>query len=177
MYRVDPIMGATDHIVMVGAMGAGKTTVGRGIAERLGLRYVDSDDQIQSLTGRKGAQIAEEDGVEALHELELAVFWDAMNSDEPSVISAAASVIENEEARDAIRESDCVWVDAPEDALRLRRSTSTHRREVSDEEVKRLTARAPLFAGCAAVRIDTDAVNEHDAVSIAIEAITGGEEG
>lgn len=170
-------MGATDHIVLVGAMGAGKTTVGRGIAERLRLRYVDSDDQIQSLTGRKGAQIAEDEGVEALHELELSVFWDAMNSEEPSVIAAAASVIDNEQAREAISESDCVWVDAPDETLRLRRSTSTHRREVTDEEAQRLMARAPLFAGCATVKIDTDALNEHDAVSIAIEAITGGEEG
>ena len=170
-------MGATDHIVLVGAMGAGKTTIGRGIAERLRLRYVDSDDQIQSLTGRSGAQIAEDEGVETLHELELSVFWDAMSSEEPSVIAAAASVIDNQEAREAIRESDCVWVDAPDDVLHLRRATSTHRREVSDEEVHRLIARAPLFAGCATVKIDTDTFNEHDAVSIAIEAITGGEEG
>ena len=169
-------MGATDHIVLVGAMGAGKTTVGRGVAERLGLSYVDSDDQIQTLTGRKGARIAEEDGVDALHELELSVFWDAMKSEEPTVIAAAASVIDDEQARDAIRNSRCVWVDAPEDTLRLRRSSSAHRREVSDDEVQRLMARAPLFAGCAAVRIDTDSVNEHDAVTIAIEAIGGGEE-
>jgi shikimate kinase len=115
--------------------------------------------------------------VEALHDQELSVFWDAMNAEEPSVIAAAASVIDNEQAREAIRASDCVWVDAPEEALRLRRSTSTHRRIVTDEEVRRLMARAPLFAGCATVKVDTDSLNEQDAVSIAIEAILRLEEG
>jgi shikimate kinase len=174
---VDHTMGATDHIVLVGAMATGKTTVGKRIAERLGLGYVDSDDQILALPGRGGARIAEDDGVEVLHQLELQVFWDAVNSADRLVIAAAASVIENETAREAIRESRCVWVDAPEDTLRLRRSSASHRREVSEAESLRLAARGPLFASCATVKVDTDSANEQDAVSIAIEAITGLDEG
>jgi shikimate kinase len=174
---VDHTMGATDHIVLVGAMATGKTTVGKRIAERLGLGYVDSDDQILALTGRDGARIAEDDGVEVLHQLELQVFWDAIKSADRLVIAAAASVIEDEAARNEIRQGRCIWVDAPEDTLRLRRSSSSHRREVSDEEVLRLAARDPLFASCAQVKVDTDSANEQDAVSIAIEAIAGLDEG
>lgn len=165
--------GRTDDIVIVGAMAAGKTTVGRGIAERLGLAFVDSDDQIREMTGSDAARIAGADGVDALHRLELEVFWDALRSPSPLVIAAAASIIEHEEVRDALKDVCCVWVDADEEELRGRRSSAAHRRQVTDEEAKRLARRRPLFASCADVIIDTGSVTVHDAVSIAVETITG----
>jgi len=168
--------GPTDHIVIIGAMGAGKTTIGTGVAQRLGLTFVDSDDQIRELTGSSGARIAETEGVSALHQLELQVFWQALASPHPSVIAAAASVIEDEEARAALLEVNCVWVDAEDDLLRLRQASGTHRREVSEEEASRLERREPLFSHCADVRVDTGVVSEHDAVSIAVAAITGGDD-
>ena len=165
-------MGATDHIVIIGPMAAGKTTVGKGIAESLGLDFLDSDDQIRALTGRDGALIASTDGVDALHQLELQVFWDAFNSPHPVVIAAAASVIEDPAVTDALRDARCVWVDAEDKTLQLRRASATHRREVTDEEARMLARRDPLFAGCADVKVDTGSVTEHDAVSVALEAIT-----
>lgn len=44
-------MPAKDNIYLVGLMGAGKTTVGRQLAKRLGRRFVDSDDEIEIRTG------------------------------------------------------------------------------------------------------------------------------
>jgi shikimate kinase len=136
--------GPTDHIVIVGAMAAGKTTVGRGIASRLGLSFVDSDDQIRDLTGSDGARIAESQGVAALHQLELRVFWEALDSPHPTVIAAAASVIEDETVRDALRGVRCVWVDAEDELLRLRRASGPHRREIGEDEVNRLARRDPM---------------------------------
>ena len=167
----------TDHIVVIGAMAAGKTTVGRGIAERLGLDFVDSDDQIRDLTGSSGAEIAEADGVGALHRLELEVFWAAMRSPDSLVIAAAASVIEDADVREALRRSRCVWLHAGDETRRRRRASGSHRRDISEVEASRLERRDPLFASCAEVRIDTSSVNEHDAVSIAAQAITGRDDG
>jgi shikimate kinase len=162
----------TVHVVIIGAMAAGKTTVGRGVAERLGLEFFDSDEQIRDLTGNSGAQIARAEGVDALHRMELQVFWAAMRSPAPSVIAAAASVIEDPEAREALLRSRCVWLHAEDETRRRRRASGSHRREVTELEARLLEARDPLFAGCADVRIDTGAVSEHDAVSIAVAAIT-----
>ena len=50
------------HIVLVGMMGAGKTTVGQLLAERLGRRMVDSDELIEARTGRTVREIYETDG-------------------------------------------------------------------------------------------------------------------
>ena len=50
------------HLVLVGMMGAGKTSVGRRIARRLGWRYVDADKRIERTTGRSIPEIFSADG-------------------------------------------------------------------------------------------------------------------
>ena len=60
------------HLVLVGMMGAGKTTVGRLLAERLGRRLVDSDELIEARTGRTVREIFETDGEAAFRALETA---------------------------------------------------------------------------------------------------------
>ena len=57
-------------IVLVGFMGAGKTTVGHMLAEKLGLPFVDSDLIIESRTGRSIREIFVADGEPAFRELE-----------------------------------------------------------------------------------------------------------
>jgi len=57
-------------IVLVGFMGAGKTTVGHLLAEHLGLRFVDSDLVIEQRSGRPVRQIFAEDGEPAFRALE-----------------------------------------------------------------------------------------------------------
>jgi shikimate kinase len=105
--------------------------------------------------------------------LELRVFWEALDSPHPTVIAAAASVIEDETVRDALRGVRCVWVDAEDELLRLRRASGPHRREIGEDEVNRLARRDPMFSSCADVKVDTGGATERDAVSIAIDAITG----
>ena len=55
-------MSAKDNIYLVGLMGAGKTTVGRQLAKRLGLRFADSDDEIETRTGVRIPVIFEIEG-------------------------------------------------------------------------------------------------------------------
>ena len=76
-------------------MGSGKTTVGERLAVALGRVFHDSDRSIESQTGRSGREIAETDGVDALHGLEKEVLIDSLSVEQPAVIAAAASVIED----------------------------------------------------------------------------------
>jgi shikimate kinase len=57
-------------IVIVGFMGAGKTTVGHLLAEKLGLPFVDTDLVIEQRTGRSVRQIFADDGEPAFRMLE-----------------------------------------------------------------------------------------------------------
>ena len=55
-------MRSSRNLILVGLMGAGKTTVGRQLAKRLGKHFVDSDQEIEDRTGVKVATIFEIEG-------------------------------------------------------------------------------------------------------------------
>lgn len=57
-------------VVLVGAMGAGKSTVGRLVAEALGVGFLDSDQEIERATGKSVADIFVDDGEVHFRELE-----------------------------------------------------------------------------------------------------------
>ena len=56
--------------VLVGPPGAGKTTVGRMVAERLGVAFRDSDADVVQVTGKSIAEVFIDDGEERFRELE-----------------------------------------------------------------------------------------------------------
>lgn len=121
-------------------MGVGKTTVGRLVADRLALPFYDCDAQIEEITGRTSKEIARSDGVPALHLLELSVLMSALEH-APAVIAAAASVVDSQTGRDAIREATCVWIDRVPDLTA--RPGEDHRRSVDADE--HLERRRPIY--------------------------------
>ena len=98
--------------MVMGAMGSGKTTLGRRLAEALGREFHDSDRSIERRTGKSGREIAETEGVAALHRLEKDVFLEALADHVPAVIAAAASVIEDAHVRQGLAGAFCIWVTA-----------------------------------------------------------------
>jgi shikimate kinase len=137
-----------DLVVLVGQMGVGKTTVGRLVADRLGLPFYDSDAQIEEITGRTSKEISLSDGVPALHLLELSVLLSAIEQ-APTVIAAAASIVDSQRGRDAIREASCVWIDRVPDINA--RSGEDHRRSVdAGEDLER---RRPIYQDLATLTL------------------------
>lgn len=117
------------HLVLVGMMGAGKSTVGRVVAERLGRRLVDSDDLIEERTGRTVREIFATDGEATFRSLETEVLREALRSTEPAVIAAAGGVVLSEENRRLLRESGArvIWLSADPAVLVERVRNGMHR--------------------------------------------------
>jgi shikimate kinase len=159
----------SEHVVVVGPMGAGKTTLARGLAQALGREVFDSDRSIAERTGRIGREIAETDGVEVLHRLEADVLLDALSSPDPAVVAAAASVIEQPEVREALRDTFCVWVTADPDILDERSTQGSHRRRVSRHES--LEHRDRLFGQSADLVVDTGKNSEAESLQRVLDAI------
>src|SRR5215213_9019211 len=91
------------HVVLLGLMGAGKTSIGRIVAERLGVELIDGDELLADRTGgRTAAEIAASDGIDALHQIEADIAITALSTREPAVIGPAASVCESAVVRDHI---------------------------------------------------------------------------
>src|SRR5215208_4289943 len=77
------------HVVVVGLMGSGKTTVGRALADRLGWPFRDSDPEIQAVTGRTVRELRDDLGVDAMHDLEADQLLDALAAPGPAVVAPA----------------------------------------------------------------------------------------
>jgi shikimate kinase len=161
---------ARDHIVLVGPMGVGKSTIGRIVADRLHRPYVDSDDIIEQRTGHTAREIAEHQGLDALHDLEVQVLRDALAMPEPAVLGSAASVVDEEAGRLALGTArHVVWLRADPDELTRRRAAggSDHRPEVDPAVV---AARAPRYEASATSIVDVD----HLAPEVVADKVLGG---
>ena len=91
-------------IAITGFMGTGKTTVGRLLAERLGLQFVDTDDIIEDRAGRTIPEIFEEDGEEHFRDLETSALQEALAA-RGRVVSTGGGILLREENVRALRQA------------------------------------------------------------------------
>jgi len=156
------------HIVLVGMMGAGKSSVGRALAVKLERPLLDSDEMIEARTGRTVREIWQADGEPAYRLLETDVLVEALDAPTPSVIAAAGGIVLSEANRRALRESDSyvVWLLADVDVLLRRVQSGAHRPLLDDDPegtLRRMfVEREPLYreVADAIVSVDNRSVNE-----------------
>lgn len=104
-------------IVLVGMMGAGKTTVGRRLAARLGLRFVDSDAEIETAAAMSISDIFAAHGEEEFRAGEARVIARLLR-EHRGVIATGGGAFINPETRAAIKElAVSVWLKADFDIL------------------------------------------------------------
>jgi shikimate kinase len=148
------------HIVLVGLMGSGKTTVGAALAAALGVPHRDSDVDIEHETGMTGRQHAARDGIDVLHALEASHLLGSLGHPDTAVISAAASTLDDPECRRAMRDPDhlVVWLDASPVALAARMTATDHRPDLGANFVEVLerqaTQRTPALRAVADLTLD-----------------------
>jgi shikimate kinase len=148
------------HVVLVGLMGAGKTSIGKRVAKRLGRRFVDSDQELERATGKTARQLLADEGVESLHAREAAVVDGALASDEPLVVGAPASIVLAPAMRDRLRQEHVVWLRADPHWLTEKMAQSDNEQrpfvDTDPDVLVRLHAeRAPLYEDVASVVVES----------------------
>lgn len=114
-----PDSGAGQRILLIGMMGAGKTTVGSRIAARTGWGYRDNDSLVSEMTGADASTILDRNGVEALRDAESAALRRAVDDPGPLVAGVAGGVVERAEDVALLQETDAlvVYLFTPLDVL------------------------------------------------------------
>lgn len=167
-------------IVLVGLMGAGKTTVGEALADRLGREFLDSDRLIEARTGRTVRQLWELGGEDAYRPLERDVVVAALAAEDRVVLAAPGGVIEDADAVRALhRGAAVVYLRSRPETIAARLGTEiTHRpmlQDAPDELLAELFARRDrLYKDVAAVTVDADGLPPDAVVEAILEELTPG---
>ncbi|MFM7687702.1 MAG: shikimate kinase [Actinomycetota bacterium] len=117
------------HLVLVGLMGSGKTTVAKLLGDRLGRPVLDTDALIEQRTGRTVRDIFADDGEAAFREIEAEVLREVLASEEPVIVAAAGGVVLGAANREALQRSGAkvVWLCADPATLLERVKGGPHR--------------------------------------------------
>src|SRR4051812_16498819 len=109
-------------VVLVGLMGVGKSTVGRRLAKRLGLPFVDSDSAIEDAAGYPPAEIFERFGEKDFRDGERRLVARLIEG-EIRIIATGGGAFIDPRTRELLNErAITVWLDAPVDVLTERTS-------------------------------------------------------
>jgi shikimate kinase len=160
------------HLVLVGLMGAGKTTVGKLCAARLGRDFVDTDDVVVRLAGMPFPELFETLGERGFRTIEKEAVRDVCASPVPLVIATGGgAVIDADNRRTLSTAGFVVWLRAPVDALVARVGDGGDRPLLANGPEAALTRllrmREPAYEAVSDLAVDTEA-RDADAVAAAV---------
>jgi len=148
------------NVALIGFMGAGKTSVGRLVAENLGFEFLDTDELIQARTGRTIADIFAKEGEPAFRALEKQVVQE-LSAREKTVISTGGGLPTNPENLAALKSYAlvvCLWASPEKIWERVRNQSHRPLLHGADpqKKIRELLAVREPFYKQADVLINTD---------------------
>jgi shikimate kinase len=132
-------------VVLVGMMGAGKSSIGRRLAGRLGIPFVDADNEIESAASMTISEIFAKHGEPYFRAGEARVIARLLENG-PQVLATGGGAIMNQRTRDLIRiKGISVWLKADLDVL-LKRTKRRNDRPLAEKIKDLLPVREPVYA-------------------------------
>ncbi|MER8009117.1 shikimate kinase [Streptomyces sp. NPDC094149] len=162
------------QVVLVGPMGVGKSTVGRLLAERLGVGYRDTDDDIVAAQGRTIAEIFVDDGEPAFRAIEKAAVREALAGHE-GVLALGGGSILDADTRALLAGHRVVYLsmDVEEAVKRTGLNTARPLLAVNPRKQWRelMEARRSLYEEVATVVVATDGRTPEEVTQVALDAL------
>jgi shikimate kinase len=160
------------NIFLIGPMGAGKSSVGKHLAEQLDMNFYDSDEEIEKRTGVDIGWIFDLEGAEGFRKREIGVIADLVNIPNTVLATGGGSVIAPEVQELLRKNGIIVFLDASLDHQHVRTVNEARRpllRVPNREEViqKLYKEHTPLYHALADYHVMTD----HQSVRAVAEAI------
>jgi shikimate kinase len=163
-------------VVLIGMMGAGKSSVGRRLQERTGLPLVDTDEAIVVRAGLAIREIFALHGERRFRELEGQIL-EELASARPAIFVTGGGLVVRKDNIALLKTLGTVfWLDGQEETL-FERATRHPARPLLQTENPRATfseilrGRVPLYAEAADVRVDTTGATHHEVVDLILQEI------
>ena len=163
------------NVVLMGFMGAGKTTIGRKLAKALECEFIDTDERIEIEQKRKISDIFAEDGEETFRDMETNLLKHLQDREEGFVLSIGGGMPVREENRTLLRNLGTVVYLKTSKAEIIRRVSGDKNRPLLqggdlDEKVTNLMkAREQIYKDTAHKEIVTDGKNPQKVVNEILE--------
>ena len=161
-------MNPAPNLVLVGPMGAGKSSIGKRLAERFGLAFVDADRDVELRTGVAVGTIFECEGEAGFRARERAALAELLAGESQLIATGGGAVLDAANRNQMHARGFVVYlqVDVPGQLERLARDRTRPLLQRDDrEEVLRelAAARTPLYAEVADLSFDTNGLATPDA--------------
>lgn len=168
----------TPRVVLVGPPGAGKTTVGEIVAERLGVAFGDTDAEIVARAGRPIAEIFVDDGEEAFRAMERLAVADGLAGFD-GVLALGAGAVLAPETRALLAGHPVVFLDTAVPASARRIGLNRDRPLLLGNPRQQLRdlldQRLPLYREVAAATVGTDDLTPDQVADAVLAAIPTGD--
>jgi len=169
-------MNQDQRIFLIGPMGAGKSSIGRKLAAALGLRFLDSDSEIESRTGVDIPLIFDIEGEEGFRRRERQAI-EELSANDALVLATGGGAILSDKTRRMLRDRGLVvYLETSVDE-QLRRTRRDRRRPLLQTENPRdrlqalMDERGPLYRDTAHITVNTDKRAIMDVVRQIIRAL------
>ncbi|MGE4292169.1 MAG: shikimate kinase AroL [Desulfovibrio sp.] len=152
------------HVFLIGARASGKTTLGKLLAERLGIGFMDTDDLIVARLGMPIADYVARAGWEAFRDRETEALEEVCGRP-PLVVACGGGMVLRPRNRELLRSGLALYLHAPAGVLAARLAADPKEAQrpsltgkgLLEEVAGILTAREPLYRECANAVLDADA--------------------
>lgn len=165
-------------LFLVGPMGSGKTTIGRRLAEELGLEFLDSDHEIEARTGASIPLIFDIEGEEGFRKRESAMIDELTQRDGLVLATGGGAVLDEDNRRHLHERGTVIYLQSSADTLFERTRSDRNRPLLQTGDprariVELLAQRDPLYRDTAHITINTGKQNIHRIVSEILARLDG----
>lgn len=162
------------NVALIGFMGSGKTSVGRALSKKLGLRFIETDEIVEKDAGKPIARIFSEDGERAFRRLEAEAVSRSSEA-KGAIISCGGGVVTNPDNVAALKRN-CIIVllrASPEETLRRVGNGKSRPLLRAKDRLARIKAlaksRKNYYESAADILVDTDGINVGKVASLIAE--------
>jgi shikimate kinase len=166
------------RVVLIGTMGAGKTTVGGIVAERLGTAFLDTDHVVEETAGKPVAEIFIDDGEEHFRELERVAVAEALAGHD-GVLALGGGAVLDPRTRDLLADQPVVFLKVGLSDAASRVGLGVSRPlllgNVRGRIKQLLDERTPVYASVARYTVTTDGLSAEDVADQVLALVQDGD--